>query len=791
MLDDLHWIDQSSAALLGHLTMRLKQSPILIIGSYRPEDLAHGRSSGEPGDQVQHPLDEVLSESLRQFGHNRIDLDHSEPGEELGFVNALLDISDNKFGEAFREQLAHLTMGHPLFLVELLRDMRERGDIVQGSDGRWEARETMSWENLPARVEGVIEKRITRLADDLLGLLTVASVQGEIFFAEVIAKVRQPDPIQVTRRLSLDLDRRHRLIQEQGVKHSGDERLSQYQFRHHLFQKYLYGRLSPAERMYLHEAVGNALEALFASTTNMDELPAAQLARHFQEAHLNLKASKYLLQAGQQAVHILAFEEAALHFEAGIRQLETLSPSSETNRLMYELRLALAQALWHSGRVIESVNAFKETIEIARTLKDPHALARAVLAYEEPRWRLNLDSELSRSFMREALAALGEEQSGRRVRILVGLSRSLLASGEQQELRATVDQALDIARQVEDPLALCDALRIKAQIDRRPERTATRLAAVREMITTAESIGDQERLADGLDLYIYDMLELGQVDLVDQTIETQRQVAHEIKQPFQMHVAAVFQTMRAIMKGDFGNAERLANEAADLSRQIGLAELDGILGIHMFTIRREQGRLSEIAPLVKLIVANNPESSAWQPGLALIYRILGMREACRTIFESLASNGFAFLPQDSLWVATLTYLTEVCVFLGDVDRAATLYELLLPYEGRTVVVGGATACYGAAERFLGMLKMTLADWDSAERHFLEAVELDRRMQAWPWLAHDQCEYATMMLKRGRAQDRERAMALLGESQCAAKKMGMAYLREKISILQAHYGLVPG
>ncbi|MHC4800407.1 MAG: AAA family ATPase, partial [Planctomycetota bacterium] len=184
ILDDLHWIDKSSAALLGHLAMRLKHSPILIIGSYRPEDLAQIRTVDGQSGQMRHPLDEVLSESLRQFGHNRIDLDHSEPGEELEFVNALLDVSDNEFGEAFRAQLARLTEGHPLFIVELLRDMRERGDIVQGEDGRWKEQEIINWKSLPARVEGVVEKRITRLPDDLLGLLTIASVQGETFFAE-------------------------------------------------------------------------------------------------------------------------------------------------------------------------------------------------------------------------------------------------------------------------------------------------------------------------------------------------------------------------------------------------------------------------------------------------------------------------------------------------------------------------------------------------------------------------------------------------------------------------------
>jgi transcriptional regulator with XRE-family HTH domain/tetratricopeptide (TPR) repeat protein len=789
MLDDLHWVDQSSAALLGHLARRLKQSPILIIGSYRPEDLAQRQSANEgEGDQVPHPLREVLSESLRQFGQNRIDLDHSEPREERDFVDALLDACDNDFGDQFRENLTRLTEGQPLFVVELLRDMRERGDIIRRGDGRWTESKTISWEGLPARVEGVIEKRINRLPDDQRDLLVAGSVQGEIFSAEVVARVRQTDAGQLTRQLSANLDRQHLLIKEQGVKHAGRRRLSQFRFRHQLFQRYLYGRLTAAERMYLHQAVGNALEALYANGVEAEDLPATQLARHFEEAHQIAKASRYLLLAGQNATVMLAYDEAAKHFERGLLMLENENRTSEINRLTFDLSLALARVYWRAGYVADAISAFEKTIEIARATNDPNVLGRAVLAYEGPRWRLNLDPELSQQFIREALAALVEEESGLRVRLLVSLSHALLASGEQEELRIAVDHALQMARRIEDPVALYDAINIRIHIDRSPETTSNRLANVQEMMVTAEAIGDQERLADALDLYVYDMLELGHIDLVDKTIALHKKIAEEMRQPFQLHIAGVFQTMRAIMRGEFKVAERLANRAADLSRQIGLAELDGILGVHMFTIRWEQGRLNGVAPIVNLLVSNNPASTSWRPGLALIYRLLGNREACKNIFEELAADGFALVPRDSIWVATLAYLTEICSFLGDVDRAATLYKLLAPYEGRAVVVGGATACYGAAGRYLGLLAKTMSDWKSAEHHFEEALNLDAHMRAWPWLAHGRYEYAAMLLLRGREADRQRAIALLDEALTAGRQMEMTYLVEKVSNLKVKYQL---
>jgi hypothetical protein len=309
------------------------------------------------------------------------------------------------------------------------------------------------------------------------------------------------------------------------------------------------------------------------------------------------------------------------------------------------------------------------------------------------------------------------------------------------------------------------------------------------MIATAQSIGDEERLADGLGLYVYDQLELGRIDLVDTAIAAQRKIAQEIKQPFQLHIAAVFQTMRAIMQGEFEEAERLATDASDISRQIGIAELDGILGVHLFTIRVEQGRLKEIAPIVKILVTHSPASAFWLPGLTLIYCALGLRDECRVLFDELAADAFALVPRDSLWVTSLAYLVEACAYLGDSNRAAILYELLRSYDGRTVVIGGATACLGAAARYLGMLATTMSDWPAAERHFVGALDLDSRMGAWPWLAHSQYEYAVMLFRRGQAGDRRRGLALIGEAVSVGQELGMTSLVQKCLARQIQHQTV--
>ena len=145
-------------------------------------------------------------------------------------------------------------------------------------------------------------------------------------------------------------------------------------------------------------------------------------------------------------------------------------------------------------------------------------------------------------------------------------------------------------------------------------------------------------------------------------------------------------------------------------------------------------------------------AAAWRPGLALIYSELGRTREARAEFEHLAQHDFADLPRDALWMACMTYLADVCTFLGDTARAATLYQLLLPYAGRNVVIGSAVACYGAVSRYLGAFAATMGRWDEAAQHFEDALAMNARMGARPWLAHTQHEYATMLLARNQPGD---------------------------------------
>jgi predicted ATPase len=362
--DDLQWADNASLNLLFHLGRHLENHPVLILGAYRPDDIALGR------DGERHPLEPVVNELTRYYGDVSVDLDAIPQERGRQFVTALLDAEPHCLGESFQQALFERTNGHALFTVELLRAMKEQGDLIVDGDGCWVEGGSLDWDALPAKVEGVIAERIARLDEDLREILTVGSIEGEEFEAEVVARVRNLAELEMLRRLSDELERKHRLVSANGMVQFGSLRLSLYRFWHNLFQQYLYDSLDDVERAYLHQDVGEVLEGLFGGQT---EKVAAQLARHFEKAGVASKAAAYRLQAGRSAHSLSAHQEAEAHLTKGLQLVHQLPAGAEALQLELGLQTALGttQIATHGYASPEVEQAYGRAREICRSLGDP------------------------------------------------------------------------------------------------------------------------------------------------------------------------------------------------------------------------------------------------------------------------------------------------------------------------------------------------------------------------------------------------------------------------------------
>jgi DNA-binding CsgD family transcriptional regulator len=246
-----------------------------------------------------------------------------------------------------------------------------------------------------------------------------------------------------------------------------------------------------------------------------------------------------------------------------------------------------------------------------------------------------------------------------------------------------------------------------------------------------------------------------------------------------VHVAEHYGSALALLQGRLAEAEAAAERSREWGRLLTGRDASGIYGIQMFSVRREQGRLSEFAPVVRVLLAGDGDGGAWRPGLAALFAEVGMVDEARRELERVRREGLDQFRQ-TLWLGSLTYLADAARAVGDAATAALVYPELLPLAGVNVMIGHGVACYGSADRYLGMLAATLGRTDEAEERFLAAAELERSMRATTWVAHTAYEHGRTLVAAG---DEERAAPLLAEAAVLAESVGMPSLLARVRELR--------
>ncbi len=629
ILDDLHWADLSSISLLGHLGRRIVESPILIVGAYRAEDVAQGRDGG------QHPLEDILGEFKRNFGNIWIELERNEPTRGRAFVDVLLDSEPNRLGEDFRQELARRTEGHPLFTVELLRDMQERGDLQQDVEGRWVEGQDLGWDTLPARVEGVIEKRIGRLDSELREALTVASVEGEEFTAEVVAWVREVDERTLVRRLSTELDRQHRLVKEQGSQRlePGGQRLSRYRFRHNLFQKYLYNSLGQVERSYQHEAVGIGLEALYRD--RVEEI-AVQLARHFQEAGLMSKAIDYLRKAGDVAARVYANAEAIASYDQALNLARQSEVSSETLGHLYT---SLGRVLELESKFDEALANYEEMERMAQQRKDRPMALFALVHQSQIRCTVNalFDPEQGETLAEKALT-LAQELGDREAEAKILRNQLNLYKWTNK-----MAQAIDFG---ERSLALARELNLREQIAFTLNDLASTYPDFDRILTVSREASDLWR-------------ELGNLPMLTDSLGT---------------VCYMYAYV-----GDYEAAVALSDEAFQISQTINNVWGQSFSRYMVGLVYWNRGEPDRAIEVMEESIHLGEQAGFLVPGvttrayLASVYGDLGAIEYSIEIAHKAAAWAKAHFSL-KFWPFTLAWLAQLQLLKGDVTEAAAIFQ---------------------------------------------------------------------------------------------------------------------
>lgn len=749
VLEDMHWADAASLLLLRHLVRSGSGGRLLLLATFR-----------DAAADVSAELADALVDVRRTDGTVRLRLDGLSAEEISAFVEGATGATPQP---ELTAAIASLTDGNAFLVTELWRELVDT-DAVSVSDGVVALTKPLAALGTPEGVREVTSQRLARLTPEASQLLDLGAVVGPAFELAVVRPASgMPEPALLD---AVDEGVRNGLLAELPAR-----RLA-YRFTHELVRRALSDRLPVARRAELHLRVGEAI-AQGAGGLD-DQARIAALAHHFTEAAplgATDRAVDYNLRAARAAAGALAFDEAVERFETA------LGLGIANARERAQALLELGGASHRAGRLNEALAAFRETSELARELDDEELLALAAVGFEEACWRPGIINEAA-ELLEEAASRL-DGASTSRVRVLGGLARARDFRGEFARAAIARDEAILLARSRGDRTALGWVLAAAYW-----SRGVSSRAEIDDMLVEAYEIGselgDNGLRAEALSWLVPSRCSLGDHASARATLGLLFEAAAQTNEPFRYHVAEHYASALDLCDGDLRSAEAAAQRSHEWSRLLTGRDASGVHGIQMFGIRREQGRLAELAPVLRVLAADD-QGGAWRPGLVAVLAELGMDDEARRELRRITDGGLDAL-RPSLWLASLVYLADACFTLGEADVAAFVYPELERYRGDNVLIGHLVSCYGSADRYLGMLASVLGDWETAEEHFESALALNRALRARTWVAHTAASFARMLLARRRAGDLERASELLGEAIGLADSIGLVSLRASIGSL---------
>jgi tetratricopeptide (TPR) repeat protein len=735
MLDDLHAADEPSLVLLQFVARELASSRLLVVGAYRDVDPV-----------LREPLASAVAVLVREPVAGRIALSGLAEHDVADYIELAT-------GERPDEDLVgaiHVkTEGNPLFVGEIVRLLAAEGGLAEPADARL---------GIPRGIREVLDSRVGRLSPECRLVLVLASVLGLEFGLTELA-----------RSAGLADDELTDLLDEaaaEGLVADVPGGPGRMRFSHVLLRDVLYEGLRGPRRTQLHRQVAGALEALY---TARPEPHLAELAHHFVEAAPGGdvgRAIEYATRAADRALAQLAYEEAARLYATALDTAELAQAADDVTR--GELLLALSDAQARAGDMPFARETALLAADLARRTGNAEQLARAALGYGgRPVVHAAAQDLRFVPLLEEALAAVGSADSELRAKLLARLAGALRDRPDREIRAALGAEGLEIARRLGEPTTLAYALDGSVAANWWPGNAQERLQLGGELIELAQRIGDRERAFFGHGYRMYALMEIGEMEAAYSELETRARIAEEQRQPSQLWFVAANRGLRALFQGRFDEAEDRIPEALMIGERVERRESSLAARHQLFVLRREQGRLGELEPMLSGSEGRSP--ARWL--LALLYSELGREAEARSVFDALAAGGFVDVPYELEWLLAMCFLSEVCAFLSDAERAAVLFETLLPYAALNVV-SAPELSVGAASRYLGILASTMERWDEAERHFEHALAMNERMGAPPWLAHAQHDYARMLVARDGPGDRKRSEELLDRAIANYRELGM-------------------
>jgi len=585
ILEDLHWASPPSLLLLHHLGRQLRNSRLLVVGTYRDVEVDRG-----------HPLVNALVDLRRERLCERIPL-HGLSLEEIRLM-----IGGAEAPEQLARAFLRETEGNPLFIGEILKHLTEEGRI--GRDRGPEAMAALSMDvlGIPEELREVIRRRLSRLSVETCQMMTLASAIGTNFRWEIVVAASGGSEESL-------LDPLDQALAAQIVRQKGSPRSGTYEFTHGLIRHTLYSDISTPRRVRLHKQIGEAIERVHRHA--LDPY-LAELAHHYYEATTAggaEKALEYSIRAGDRAISVLAYEDAAAHYARALEVVDGVDQEAGAHSdLRADIHAKRGMAFAHIGSWEDGKLEFEA------------ALAAMGPGRRERRAEVLVDLAMM-CFWAQDVPALRRHAS-EALELAEAVGRDDLAAGAQGALAAAVSASPDgkVRESIHDlrkALARADQ-RVTGPVARGLQMYSLHLywvgefqeaiAAAREAAKAARAVGDTFLLMAALPQLGLALSGCGRYGEALEVFEEARRFGREHR------IGGFFARAIAMSAGlhfdlyDDARAEELIREARELARSVNFSPpaLNGGLELLRIHARRE-----ELAQGEKLVgeVAKEVESA--------------------------------------------------------------------------------------------------------------------------------------------------------------------------------------
>ncbi len=761
VLDDLQWATKPTLLLLRHV-VRVGGGRVLVLVTYRDTELTHD-----------HPLVEVVADLRRQGGVERLSLTGLDDVGVRTVVEQAAGQTLDEAGLALARAVYEETEGNPFFVREVLRHLAETG-AVERREGGWTTSPTREKFGIPEGVRDVVGRRLARLSDETNHVLRIAAVVGPEFEFGVVRAAG--DLTEEALLAALETAVSARVVIEVSA--------TRFRFAHALMRATLYESLTATRQVALHRRTAEAIETVHASALD-DYVPA--LAHHWAKASAPVtdiaKAVDYARKAGDRAIAQLAHDEAATYYASGLDLLDAGGAAANDPRRI-ELLIGRGEA---QRRATDP--AYRETLldaaRLARHLGDADALTRAALANTYGHVFTGLgevDGERV-EMLEAALAVAGHDDLARRARLLATLGLELNWEVDPRRRLALSEEALRLARSLDDANTLASVLLARDYTITGPENVAERFANTTEVLAIAERMGDPVLASRALGLRFKASIESADVAEAERCVARNQAVVPDLGQPALTWATLHHEATLRVLRDEPG-----APAAVDAAHNAGTSTWGQAIATmslaHRLALRLDHGGLEGMIDATRGALQHVGRTR--QPMAKAIYASMlaetGQTDVAAVAFDEIAATDF-FQPTNCVaWLRFSADCAWVAARLGRKDSVPELWSRLEPYDDQLIMVAYGGGVSGNVAFYLGLLATTIGDWAEADARFGAAEATHERIGAPTWLARTRLEWGRMLLSRSGPGDRKRAERLLRLALDAARDRSLPSIERDAAAL---------